>query len=702
MLNKENLYDFRAYMDKVHPENIRNYGIKPSEDEYEIKNGCRIIIPSEPSIVLLTAVKDFSEYLLDSMNVSSVILKGLDNEGDIYVGTKEDLNMSLGDADGYKGCKITVDDVIYACGNEDRGAASALYFLENQMSIKKAPYIKKKTVCFKPDFSPRMLHSGYGLDNFPDRHLSAIAHSGRDAILLFVNKPDTAANNQKVDFNNLVKRAAKYGIDVYAYSLIHLLTHPEAEGAEEAYEKAYGSIFKACPGLKGIVLVGESVEFASNDEHIDKVFSDTDEEALSRIPNGKPRPGWWPCCDFPVWINRVKNTVRRYNPEADVVFWTYNWGWAPKEDRLKLINSMPDDVSLLVTYEMFEKRTKEGITVNTSDYTISFEGPGQYFTSEAEAASKRGIRLYSMVNTGGMTWDFGVIPYVPTAQQWIKRYKTIKDCKEKYNLSGLMESHHFGFYPSFIGDLSGLVFNSDISNDDMERVLEDVLTKHFDNDTDKIKEALSYFSEMITCISAANEDQYGPMRIGPAYPFNLKRVLNVPYDKQSHYGGRIHYPEYTKVPAQDRIMHTASSIRMPKEIEWLEDASDDMVKGIEILKSLEDKNENLERLINLAEYINCCILTVRNVKQWYIAKSKLSVETDREKAKALLNDMRAAINNEKEVVKAAIPLTERDSRIGWEPSMEYIGHTPNLYWKLKQLEYVESVEIANLEEEYSR
>lgn len=702
MLKNEKLYEFRTYMNNMHPDNIRDNNLVINEDEYEIKNGTRILVSYDASEVVMTAAKDFSDYLLSSMNVSSVIIKGLENEGDIILGTKTELEIELGEADGYKGCKISFDDKLIICGNDDRGIASGLYFLEDCMSIRKAPYVKKSEVAFKPDFSPRMVHSGYGLDDFPDEHLSAIAHAGRDAILLFVEKPDIAANRRKVDFNNLVNRAAKYGLDVYAYSLIHLTTHPEAPDAEEVYDRVYGSIFKACPGLKGLVLVGESVEFASDDEHVEKVFSDTDEESYCRIPNGKPRPGWYPCFDYPLWINRVKNTVRKYTPDADVVFWTYNWGWAPKEERLKLIENMPCDVSLLVTYEMFEARKKDGITLNTSDYTISFEGPGKYFTSEAEAAKKKGLRLYSMVNTGGMTWDIGVIPYMPTAQQWIKRYETMKDCKEKYNLCGIMENHHFGFYPSFIGDLSGRVFSSDISKDDIDTVFTDIIIKHFGKETEKIKKALSYFSEMITYISAANEDQYGPMRVGPVYPLNLKRILNMPYDKTSHYGGHIHFPDYTKVPPQDRILHTAMSVRMPKEIEWLKTGEELMLKGIELLESVEIKNNNLLRLINLGKYIRNCLLNVRNVKKWYITKTKLAIETDRAKAKELLAEMKSVISEEREVVKATIPLTQVDSRLGWEPSMEYIGHTDNLEWKLKQLDYVENVELVNLTAEYER
>ena len=39
--------------------------------------------------------------------------------------------------------------------------------------------------------------------------------------------------------------------------------------------------------------------------------------------------------------------------------------------------------------------------------------------SEAKAAARRGIPLYSMTNAGGLTWDVGVVPYEPAPYLWL-------------------------------------------------------------------------------------------------------------------------------------------------------------------------------------------------------------------------------------------------------------------------------------------
>ena len=75
-------------------------------------------------------------------------------------------------------------------------------------------------------YSPRMIHSGYGIDWFPNEHLAAIAHAGMDAILVFV-KDVNITTTGFIDMNELIHRASKYGIDVYAYSYMKSLRHPD-------------------------------------------------------------------------------------------------------------------------------------------------------------------------------------------------------------------------------------------------------------------------------------------------------------------------------------------------------------------------------------------------------------------------------------------------------------------------------------------
>jgi len=355
---------------------------------------------------------------------------------------------------------VTAERVLI-CGADDRGVGQGSYYLEDLLNLREGPFLPMQDVTRAPLFSPRMTHSGWGVDEFPEGHLNAIAHAGMDAILVFATGVDQvpderqwkAAAEQKgvgryLDFNALVDRASMYGLDVYFYSYLESRKHPADPGAEAYYDSTYGALFQACPGAKGVVLVGESVEFPSKDPRTTGQSRLT--PTADGLPPTKPSPGWWPCEDYPQWLDLLKRVIRRHSSDADIVFWTYNWGYAPEEDRVALIRSLPTDISLQVTFEMFEPQQREEVTTVCVDYTASFVGPGRYFVSEAKAAHERGIRLYTMSNPGGLTWDLGVIPYEPIPYQWAKRHAALLNAREQWGLAGLMESHHYGWWPSFV------------------------------------------------------------------------------------------------------------------------------------------------------------------------------------------------------------------------------------------------------------
>ena len=693
MLKKENNYEFRKRLLTIHKEGLRDYNVKPAPSDFEIVDGTLIVISANASDVILAAAKDFSDYLFTSMGVSAMLKKCDDlskyQNNSIVLCLQSDTKMDLEEANGYMGYRIEINSNINICGFDDRGIAQALYYLEDVMSTKKAPYVEKCLVKRKPIFSPRMVHSGYGLDNYPNEHLSAISHAGMDAILVFTKGVDTTPGGY-LDFNELIYRAGKYGIDVYAYSYLVSHKHPDDSDSEEFYNNLYGKLFEKCPKLKGVVLVGESVEFPSKDEHVsDKFYY---ENHIDGIPTGKPSAGWWPCKDYPKWLERVKTAVYKHNSDADVVFWTYNWGYAPKEDRLNLINALPTDISLLVTYEMFETYPLGNVTERCADYTLSFEGPGKYFVSEAIAAKEKGIRLYAMTNTGGLTWDIGVIPYEPMPYQWMKRYRGMLEASEKWGLSGLMESHHYGFWPSFISDLAKGTFY--IPQEPMEKVLSEILEKHFGRkNVELVERALKLWSEAITHYTPTNEDQYGAFRIGPSYPFCLEgdlKPIAVPY---AMFGTIIMCSKY---PAGNSGHASLSSVRIYEEIRSLTKMLSLMQQGVDILESIEDKSENeqLLYLINSGKFICCCTQTGINVKNWYLLTSKLKIENNRNEIQKLISEIERLANEEIKNAENAIPLVELDSRLGWEPSMEYMTDVEHITWKIRQVRYVLESELV--------
>lgn len=682
----EKAYDFRKKLLTVHEADIRNSERKPKEGEYFIPDNAVIAISENACEVIETAAGDFTNFLKTSMDINPTVKKGAASP-DVTVCIASEHDVYLGEAASYRGFMVQTDaEGIRVYGHDARGAAQGLFYLEDIMSFEKAPAVPFGTVSKKPLFSPQMVHSGYGLDKYPDEYLARVAHEGRDVILVFTKDVNETPDGY-LDFNDLIRRAARYGLDVYAYSYMISDMNPEEPEAEEYYDNSYGRLFRECPGLKGVTLVGESVEFPSKDPNV--APGRGNQAMVDGIPIGKNTAGWWPCEDYYIWVNMIKRVVRKYQPEADIVFWTYNWGSRPEELRIKLIESLPTDISLQATFEMFSVRKCGNAITRCSDYTLSFVGPGAYFKSEAEAAKKRGIRLYSMTNTAGMAWDLGVIPYEPMPRQWMKRYEEMRKAHDNWGLCGIMESHHYGLYPSFISKLSKWAFWE--PREDLDALLKKILIGTFGEENyEKVDAALSCFSDAIGYFTPNDSDQYGAFRVGPSYPFNLERMAKIPSDPKAMFGSSICFPFYS---SEQSSRDSMTAIRVPEELKSLMVMSEKMEQGTAILESIENPNAKISELLNLARFICRSVQTGVRAKQWFLMKCRLLVEYDKAKLEKLLDDMEQLLRDERENAEKTIPLVQADSRLGWEPSMLYITDEWHLNWKIRQVDYVLNSEL---------
>ncbi|MBQ8302010.1 MAG: hypothetical protein IJX97_00485 [Clostridia bacterium] len=682
MLKVEKNYDFRQRMCQPHR---RIYGWrerKVSADEYAVTDGVTISVEGCDEVALLAA-RDFADYLRTAFGIKAVQVK----EGGKIHAYISPIGLSK-NADGYMGRRITVSDSgIEIQGYDGRGIAQAFYSLEERMNTRLAPYLKKGTVEQRPAFSPRMTHSGYGMDMFPDEYLATLAHQGYDAILLFV-KDAAHSGHGECDFNDIISRASKYGIDVYAYSYVNNFVHPEEEGAKEIYAEVYGGLFKSVPGFKGMIFVGESIEFPSNDPHVAKrQYFEVPEDG---IPDGTVSPGWYPCNDYPQWISLVRDSIRAVKPDADIVFWTYNFGYVDREARVKLLRALPTDISLLVTYEMFDTYEMGNGRGMVMDYTISHVGPGEYFKSEAVVAKERGIKLYSMVNTGGRTWDFGVIPYEPFPEQWNERHKSILESREKYGLVGLMESHHYGFLPSFISRLTNNNFT--LGGMSFEEKYTEIAMQYAGDEYEKFIEGMALVNESVKHYVPSDESQWACFRIGPAFPICLARAFKYPNEPGVHFGNAIY--QVVGRNFDDWGNHDCFSLRVRAEIEEAKKSRDLVKAGLKILKAIKAKTEELERLINLISYIEKCYITGINAKSFYVWRYKLLSADTKPKLASAIRQLERIARAEIKNAESAIPLVKRDSSIGYECSMGYQCDEKALRWKIKQTNYIIDTELA--------
>lgn len=98
-------------------------------------------------------------------------------------------------------------------------------------------------------------------------------------------------------------------------------------------------------------------------------------------------------------------------------------------------------------------------------------------------------------------------------------------------------------------------------------------------------------------------------------------------------------------------------------------------------------------MLGLGQFILNCVRTTIHTKQWWLLKQRLLEEKDAVQARAILDELVALGEAEVANAQATIPLVEADSRLGWEPSMEYMTDRVHLEWKIDQMRHVLDEEI---------
>ena len=694
----ERNYQFRDRLRQVHKPGRKNPAIYTGITGVVVDDTWQIVYSDDASIVVRNAVRDLQEYFEISMACYVKAVPASRATPGKQITLSEGLEAS---PSSYR--LVCEEDRITIIGADDRGVAQGCYYLEDRMNLNQGPVAELCDIQKSPIYLPRMTHSGYGLDQYPEEYLRTLAHNGMDAILVFVRDVNITAHGS-MDFNDLIRRAADWGIDVYAYSYIRNQRHPDDPDARAHYESTYGKLFTECPGFKGIVFVGESCEFPSKDPHVMKTTRFLNQWA--KADPGKCYPGWYPCYDYPQWVSLVRDIIREKNPKTDIVFWTYNWARKPEDARLELIRNLPDDISLQATFEMGDLiQIAEGITSRPADYTISFVGPSPYFESEAKEAGRCGKTMYTMSNTGGATWDLGVIPYVPAPYRWKQRWDKLKFAHDNWNLRGLMESHHFGFWPSFLSELHKLHCWEPV--EDFDTAIRAIAVRDYGaENADSVLEAWKLLSEAMEHYACSNYDQYGPCRVGPSYPLLMINLADFPTVPYAHFGGNhICCPMYQA--DLSKIAQLEYDIARFEKMELACRQAADLLEQV-LSKVAANQYDDAKRMYGLARFMEYSVVTVLHTKKWHILKGKLGVRIQGVGAHrmpekvyldsqvfdalpvaqrdAIIRQMAAIAEAELENALRTLPLVQFDSRLGYEPSMEYMTDEAHIRWKLKVTE----------------
>jgi hypothetical protein len=169
-------------------------------------------------------------------------------------------------------------------------------------------------------------------------------------------------------------------------------------------------------------------------------------------------------------------------------------------------------------------------------------------------------------------------------------------------------------------------------------------------------------------------------------------IPSVPW---AHFGSGIVFTKYHPLESPQQ---SPGPCRIGVEIASLQSFTKRWQKGIDALTKAvalapEAKQADGKRMLALGTFIRNTVITTIHVKQWWMAQQRLMVEADPVRANAILDELVAIAEREIANAEDTIPAVETDSRLGWEPSMEYITDREHLEWKIRQVRSVLDIQI---------
>ena len=235
---------------------------------------------------------------------------------------------------------------------------------------------------------------------------------------------------------------------------------------------------------------------------------------------------------------------------------------------------------------------------------------------------------------------------------------------------------------------------------------------------EKVVECWKLWSDGIRHYVSTNPDQYGPFRIGPAYPLLYQKEAVLQSPPYAHFGGN-HICQTMYNYDINKRANLDFEIESLSEMERLYREGAKILE--EILPTLSGRQyEETKRLWALGSFIANAAHTTVNVKRWFIQKCRIlppktnrpiwsggqsedveggaEVSLTREEKQEIVKKMHAIAADEIENAGRTIPLVEYDSRLGYEPSMEYMCDRKHLEWKIAMTERA----LTELDEELAK
>ena len=475
---------------------------------------------------------------------------------------------------------------------------------------------------------------------------------------------DAKAAERIKGLQNLVNRAAKYGIRIFLYMNEPRSMEPEwfaASPERAAYAgvevrgkvgfcssnpevlawltRSLNSVFTQVKGLGGIFTISASENYtvcASRYKYYKKCPHCGKESYAKLISE----------------LNRaMEQGVHSAAPSAEVIVWDWKW---PDDECKEIIDNLPKGCRFMSVSEWSKPINRGGVESTIREYSMSAVGPGPRAVRNWGYARAAGLKCMAKVQINS-TWEMSITPSIPVMDLVAQHAENLS----KEGVGGVFLSWSLGGYPSENLKLFQSFDGKMSANEAVEKFAREeygeragALVREAWRECSKGFEEYPYHINVL---------YYGPHHVGPSNIFYTKptkyasTMVGIPYD---------HYNKWRQI--------------YPTEV-WcsqMDRCADGFAKGVALLEKAlkEAKGEYRERVavqLSRAKAVQIHFRSSAVQARFFEARNLYLKEKDEKKREQYRATMRKACEEELELIKEMLPVVSADSEIAYESSNHY-------------------------------
>jgi hypothetical protein len=669
----------------------KQLGAATPQDEHDLSSGWAIVLPEPHGPVLETAARDFAQFIAEAMGGSIRVTN---------TGSSPAITIRVGGT-GPGNFRIrAVEEGIHVAGGDEGAAMQGLFSLEELMELRGGPFVSRTLdLKRKAVLSPRIIFpylAVYGdllTDNdfesyFPDGYLSRMAHMGINGIWLpgvlrnlvpstvFPEFGEGGADRRE-KLNWLIRQAERYGIVVYIYlneprgmPEEFFKKYPEIKGeAGRAGDGLYSMctstklvqrflvdstrrLFEFAPGLAGLILITAS-ENTSNCYALRRDIS---------CPRCRQRPPYEVVAEV---VKVIELGARQAKPSAEVIAWDWSWGIVEDDPQEHLIKALPSDVALMVDFERGTKIKRGGVETIIDEYCLSVVGPSPRALAHLKFAGDNGSKFMAKIQLG-TTWECGTVPFLPVLDLLGRKFQAILAS----GIQGVMETMTLGSCPSMNSELARSFYWT--PPPELGDALLRVALRHYGSRAAPIVvEAFRMLSTALEKFPFSNSVIYSsPVQSGPAHPLHFRATGKRP----------------TLFNTRDSLAwtapfepETAASLFEAMAVGW----SEGVTHWESALKWVPpERLDEAKRDLGVACAIHLYFSSVSDQIRFLLCRQEFDQAKTVSEAHKALQKIKQIVSAELHRARELYQIVKADSRIGYEPHLQYFYRPQDLLEKV--------------------